>query len=154
MPEGIGLDGLSLLGPITLLKFKFSVAEYARSVVAEMWFYPDGYGSWSCPPSARPAKHSWPSPSSGRCWAGRGIDLSGKQQTKASTALRYFSRQPVRWTPRPEQRGSGRSAAQQRLCLAFALPARLNQAAIPSTLTRRHAVTETAKGLGLDFPTG
>jgi len=53
MPEGIGLDGLSLLGPITLLKFKFSVAEYARSVVAEMWFYPDGYGSWSCPPSVR-----------------------------------------------------------------------------------------------------
>jgi hypothetical protein len=68
MPRGIGLDDLSVLGPITLLKLKFSVADYDRSVVAEMWFYPDGYGSWSCPPSTRPATYSWPSPSPGRCW--------------------------------------------------------------------------------------
>ena len=57
-PEGIDLDELSVLGPITLLKLKFSTADYDRPLVAEMWFYPDGSRIWSCPPSARPARCS------------------------------------------------------------------------------------------------
>jgi hypothetical protein len=44
-----------VLGPITLLKLKFSMAEYTRPLVAELWFYPDGSRilelSTKCPPS-------------------------------------------------------------------------------------------------------
>jgi hypothetical protein len=44
-----------VLGPITLLKLKFSAAEYARPLVTELWFYPDGSRilelSIKCPPS-------------------------------------------------------------------------------------------------------
>jgi hypothetical protein len=92
-PEGIGLDDLSVLGPITLLKLKFSVAEYSRPLVAEMWFYPDGSRilelSTKCPPS-----EAFDVAAQGRSLlTKRGLDLSGKQQTKTSTALRYFSRQ-------------------------------------------------------------
>jgi hypothetical protein len=120
-PRGIGLDDPSVLGPITVLKLKFSVAEYDRSVVAEMVVHPDG----TDPGAVRQVVAQPGIPGRRRVQgvlAGRGINLSGKPQTKTSTALRYS---PVSWrAPRPEPRGSGRSAAQQRLCLAFALAAR------------------------------
>jgi hypothetical protein len=92
-PQGVGLDDLSVLGPITLLKLKFSLAEYSRPMVAELWFYPDGSRilelSTKCPPS-----QAFQAAAEGRVLlTGRGIDLSGEQQTKTKTALRYFSKQ-------------------------------------------------------------
>jgi hypothetical protein len=92
-PKGIGLDDLSVLGPITLLKLKFSLAEYSRPMVAELWFYPDGSRilelSTKCPPS-----QAFQAAAEGRVLlTGRGIDLTGEQQTKTKTALRYFSKQ-------------------------------------------------------------
>jgi hypothetical protein len=92
-PEGVGLDDMSVLGPITLLKLKFSAADYARPLVTELWFYPDGSRilelSIKCPPS-----QAFQVAAEGRVLlTGRGIDLSGKQQTKTKSALRYFSRQ-------------------------------------------------------------
>jgi hypothetical protein len=41
-PAGIDLDDLSVLGPITVLKLKFSPEGYDRRLVAELWLYPDG----------------------------------------------------------------------------------------------------------------
>ena len=92
-PEGVGLDDLSVLGPITLLKLKFSMAEYPRPLVAEMWFYPDGSRilelSTKCPPG-----ETFQVAAEGRAFlTGRGVDLSGEQQTKTKTALQYFSKQ-------------------------------------------------------------
>jgi hypothetical protein len=92
-PEGVGLDELSVLGPITLLKLKFSAAEFTRPLVAEMWFYPDGSRilelSTKCPPN-----EAFQTAAEGRLLLeGRGIDLTGEQQTKTATALRYFSKQ-------------------------------------------------------------
>jgi hypothetical protein len=90
-PEGISLDDLSVLGPITLLKLRFSTADYDRPLVAEMWFYPDGSRilelSTKCPPSQA---FQVAAESRGFLTA-RGVDLTGKQQTK--TALQYFSKQ-------------------------------------------------------------
>jgi hypothetical protein len=92
-PQGVGLDDLSVLGPITLLKLKFSSAEYARPLVAELWFYPDGSRilelSTKCPPS-----QAFDVAAESRTFlTERGVDLSGAQQTKTKTALQYFSRQ-------------------------------------------------------------
>jgi hypothetical protein len=92
-PEGVGLDDLSVLGPITLLKLKFSLAEYPRPMVAEMWFYPDGSRilelSTKCPPS-----QTFQVATEGRVLlTERGVDLTGEQQTKTKTALQYFSKQ-------------------------------------------------------------
>ena len=92
-PEGIGLDDLSVLGPITLLKLKFSTADYDRPLVAEMWFYQDCSRipdlSTKCPPSQA---FQVAAESRGFLTA-RGVDLTGKQQTKTKTALQYFSKQ-------------------------------------------------------------
>ncbi len=41
-PEGIELDELSVLGPIFVLKLKWSPREFGRPLVAELWLYPDG----------------------------------------------------------------------------------------------------------------
>jgi hypothetical protein len=95
-PEGVGLDDLSVLGPITLLKLKFAAAEYPRPMVAEMWFYPNGSRilelSTKCPPS-----QAFQAAAEGRAFlTGRGVDLSGDQQTKTKTALQYFTKQLAR----------------------------------------------------------
>ena len=41
-PESIELDELSVLGPIFVLKLKWSPREFGRPLVAELWLYPDG----------------------------------------------------------------------------------------------------------------
>ena len=41
-PEGVALDDLSILGPITVFKLKIRPPELSRRIVAELWFYPDG----------------------------------------------------------------------------------------------------------------
>ena len=40
-PEGLAIDDLSILGPIFVLKLKFSPEGYDRKLVAELWLYPD-----------------------------------------------------------------------------------------------------------------
>ena len=40
-PAGIDLDDLSVLGPIFVLKAKFSPKGMGRRMVAEVWLYPD-----------------------------------------------------------------------------------------------------------------
>jgi hypothetical protein len=41
-PAGIELDELSVMGPIFVLKLKWSPREFGRPLVAELWLYPDG----------------------------------------------------------------------------------------------------------------
>jgi hypothetical protein len=41
-PAGIGLEDLSTLGPIFILKLKATPAGYARKMVVELWLYPAG----------------------------------------------------------------------------------------------------------------
>ena len=41
-PDGIGLDDLSVLGPIFVLKLNFRRRAVDRKMVAELWLYPDG----------------------------------------------------------------------------------------------------------------
>ena len=41
-PDGLELDDLTVLGPIFVLKLRFTPKELDRRLVAEMWLYPDG----------------------------------------------------------------------------------------------------------------
>ena len=69
-PEGLGMNDLTVLGPITVLKLKFTPQGLNRRMVAELWTYPDGERilelSTKCAPgegfqvAARPGR-SWPS---------------------------------------------------------------------------------------------
>jgi hypothetical protein len=90
-PAGLELEDLTLLGPILVLKLNFTPEELARKLVAELWLYPDGSRilelSTKCPPG-----EMFQVAAEARAFlAGRGIDLSGEQQTKTATALGYFA---------------------------------------------------------------
>src|SRR5690606_33260962 len=42
VPDDVVVDELHRLGPISVLKLKFTPKEFGRKMVAELWFYPDG----------------------------------------------------------------------------------------------------------------
>jgi len=98
-PEGIDLDGLIPLGPTFSLKGRFDAqlegarGTPARSIVVEMWLYPDGSRilelSTKCPPA-----EAFNVAAETRAYlAGRGVVLTGVQQTKTRTALEYYVKQ-------------------------------------------------------------
>jgi hypothetical protein len=91
-PEGIGLDDLAILGPINLLKLKFSPRGYGRRLVAELWLYPDGSRILELSTKCAPAEAFEVAAETRAFLAKQGVDLSGEQQTKTSTALEFFSR--------------------------------------------------------------
>jgi hypothetical protein len=41
-PDGVGLDRLTVLGPVTVLKLKLVPEGFDRKLAVELWFYPDG----------------------------------------------------------------------------------------------------------------
>jgi hypothetical protein len=88
---GIDLDDLKILGPIFVLKLRFTPEELGRRLVAEMWIYPDG--SRVLELSTRTATNeAFQVAAEARAYlAGQGIDLSGEQETKTKKALEYFA---------------------------------------------------------------
>ncbi len=92
-PKGVGLDGLQPFGPINVAKLKFSPqALKGRGAVAELWFYPDG--SRMLELSTRCAQdEAYEVLEDTRAFLkGRGVSLTGEQETKTRKAMEYFSR--------------------------------------------------------------
>ena len=90
-PDGVAMDDLAVLGPLFVLKLKFSPKELGRKLVAEMWLYPDGSRvvelSTKCPPS-----EAFQVAAETRAFLSeRDVPLSGEQQTKTRKALDFFS---------------------------------------------------------------
>ena len=81
-----------MLGPIFVLKLKFKPADFAGKLVAELWNYPDGSRILELSTKCLPADAFQTSLDSKAFLRDRGVELSGKQQTKTKTALRYFSK--------------------------------------------------------------
>jgi hypothetical protein len=92
-PEDVGLDDLSILGPITVLKVKLAPRELDRRLVAELWFYPDGSRILELSAKSPPTEAFQVAAELRAFLAERGLDLSGEQQTKTKTALEFFSGQ-------------------------------------------------------------
>jgi hypothetical protein len=88
---GIELDDLSMLGPIFVLKLRFTPKELARRIVAEMWIYPDGSRVLELSTRAETNMAFQVAAEARAYLAGQGIDLSGEQQTKTKKALEYFA---------------------------------------------------------------
>lgn len=92
-PDGLGLDSLSILGPILVLKLKFAPKGYGRKLVAELWLYPDNSMILELSTKCAPSEAFQVAAETRAFLTERGIDLSGEQETKTKKALRYFSRQ-------------------------------------------------------------
>jgi hypothetical protein len=91
-PEGLTMDDLSVLGPITLLKLKFKPKDFERKLVAELWFYPNGTRILELSTKCLPAEAVQTALEARLYLTGHGLDVSGEQQTKTKSALEYFSR--------------------------------------------------------------
>jgi hypothetical protein len=92
-PDGIELDDLAVLGPINVLKLKFSPEDVARQMVAELWNYPDGSQILELSTKCMPNEAFQVAAEAKAFLSERGVDLGGEQQTKTKTALEFFSRE-------------------------------------------------------------
>jgi len=92
-PDGIELDSLARLGPVTVLKLKFKPIEYGRRLVAELWNYPDGTTILELSTKCAPADAFTVAAESRAFLATRGIELLGEQQTKTRSALEFFAKE-------------------------------------------------------------
>jgi hypothetical protein len=90
-PEGIGLDDLSLLGPIFVLKLNFRPEDFARKMVAEMWLYPDGERILELSTKCAPGEMFQVAAEARAFLEGRGVEVGGAQHTKTATALEFFA---------------------------------------------------------------
>jgi hypothetical protein len=106
-PEGLGLDDLTALGPITVLKVKFAPEGIDRRMVAELWFYPDGERILELSTKCAPHEAFQTAAEARAFLHDRGIEISGDhQQTKTRTALEFYSTElAAAATPAPEPAG-------------------------------------------------
>ena len=90
-PEGIAIDDLSVMGPVTVLKLKSSPEGYERKLVVELWFYPDGSRILELSTKCKPTE-AFDVAARTRAFLGeRGVNLGGEQETKTRTALDFFA---------------------------------------------------------------
>jgi len=92
-PAGLGLDDLSILGPILVLKLKRTPKGFGRPLVAEVWAYPDGSRILELSTKCEPHQ-AFDVAAEARAYLGeRGVELHDPQETKTRTALEYFAAQ-------------------------------------------------------------
>ncbi len=90
-PEGLELDDLSILGPISVLKLKFAPQGYDRKLVSELWLYPDNSMILELSTKCTPSEAFQVAAETRAFLTQKGVDLTGEQQTKTKKALEYFS---------------------------------------------------------------
>jgi hypothetical protein len=90
-PDGLALDDLSVLGPITVFKLKLRPPDLSMRLVAELWFYPDGSRIVELSAKAAPSEAFQAAAELRAFLSAKGLDVSGEQQTKTKTALEFFA---------------------------------------------------------------
>jgi hypothetical protein len=90
-PADVGLEDLSLLGPVHVLKLKFEPPELERRMVAELWMFPDHSRVLELSTKCDPGDAFRAAAETRVLLAGRGIDLTGAQETKTRKALEFFA---------------------------------------------------------------
>ncbi len=90
-PEGLGLNDLSILGPIFVLKLKFKPEGYDRKLVAELWLYPDNSMILELSTKCAPPEALNVAAETRMFLTQRDIDVGGEQETKTKKALEFFA---------------------------------------------------------------
>jgi hypothetical protein len=90
-PDGLDLDDLPALGPMNVLKFRFNPPALGRRMVAEMWLYPDGTRIVELSTKCQPGEAFQVAAETRSFLVERGVNVTGEQQTKTATALRFFA---------------------------------------------------------------
>jgi hypothetical protein len=91
-PAGIGLNDLSALGPLFVLKLRFVPPDLNRKMVAEAWMYPDGSRILELSTRCMTGEAFQVAAEARAYLAAHGVEVSGDQQTKTRKALAYFAK--------------------------------------------------------------
>jgi hypothetical protein len=87
-------DDLIVLGPVLVVKVGFALDELGRRLVGELWLYPDGSRLLEVSTKCEPGEAFYAAAEARAFLTGRGIDLSGEQETKTRKALTFFAGRP------------------------------------------------------------
>jgi hypothetical protein len=90
--DGIELDDLVALGPILVLKLRFTPGDLGRRLVAELWTYPDGSRVLELSTRCGTGDAFQVAAELRAFLASRRVDVTGEQETKTRKALTYFAR--------------------------------------------------------------
>jgi hypothetical protein len=90
--DGIALEDLKLLGPIFVLKLRFTPKDFDRRLVAEMWLYPDGSRVLELSTRCETSEAFQAAAELRAFFATHGVEVTGEQATKTRKALTYFAR--------------------------------------------------------------
>ena len=91
LADGPDLDDLVVLGPVHVLKLKVRLPELDRRLVAEQWVFPDGSRTLELSARCAPEEAFSVAADVKACLAGRGVDLTGDQETKTQRAMATFA---------------------------------------------------------------
>jgi hypothetical protein len=91
-PEGLEFDALTPLGPINVLKLRFVRSGFGRSMVAELWLYPDDSRILELSTKCAPPEAFRVAAEARVFLTSHGIERVGVQATKTKTALEYYAR--------------------------------------------------------------
>jgi hypothetical protein len=108
-PDGISIDDLAILGPITVFRLKALPEGFGRKLVGELWEYPDGSRVVELSTKCEPGTVFDVAARSRTFLGGRGVDLSAEQQTKTRTALEFFAGQAGNTVATEVSNGAGDS---------------------------------------------
>lgn len=92
-PEGIELDDLTPLGPVLVLKLRYTPEGFERPLTVELWTYPDGKRILELSTKTTPPDAFQAAAESRGFLVEKGVPLDGEQQTKTRTALEFFTRE-------------------------------------------------------------
>jgi hypothetical protein len=90
-PAGVELDQLSVLGPLNVLKLKFTPKDFARKLAVELWLYPDGSRILELSTKCRPADALDVAAETRSYLVGHGVDMGAEQSMKTVSALKFFT---------------------------------------------------------------
>ena len=92
-PGDLQLDDLAILGPVNVLKLKFTPRDFDRRVVVELWAYPDGSRILELSTKCPPADAFTAAAETKAYLSAHGIDLAAPQETKTRSALEFFAKE-------------------------------------------------------------
>jgi hypothetical protein len=88
---GFSWNGLSVVGPVSVLKWKLEPNEFSREITVEEWSLPDDSDLIELSTKVEPAKAVKLGAAFRNYILDRGLDPNGDHQTKTRTALRLFT---------------------------------------------------------------
>lgn len=95
-PDGLGLDDLTLLGPVFVLKLKAAPPGFERRLTCELWLFPDGSRILELSTKCATSEAFQVAAEARAFLSERGIAVGDQQQTKTRKALELFSLQAGR----------------------------------------------------------